>query len=102
MRARGAACMARSKKYTCQSESGRNTVSLINVAAAAIVGSSAVTPTRNAVRRRLCPAARASAYAGNTALDAHAAFSQPMAVICAAVVLQASAGRMHSGYKIFW
>ena len=50
MRARGAASMARRKKYTCHSESGRKTVSLMKVEAADIVGSTAVTPTRNTVR----------------------------------------------------
>ena len=42
--------MARRKKYTCHSESGRKTVSLMKVEAADIVGSTAVTPTRNTVR----------------------------------------------------
>ena len=69
----------------------------MKVAQAAMVGSSAVTPTRKAVRRRLWPVARARAQAGNTALEAQAALSQPTAVIWAAVVLKARAGRMHSG-----
>ena len=67
-----------------------------------MVGSTAVMPTRNTVRRRVWPVARQRAYAGNTALDAQAALSQPMAVIWAAVVFSARAGRMHNGYRIFW
>ena len=46
----GAACMARSIKKICHRDSGRKTVSLMKVEAADIVGSTAVTPTRNTVR----------------------------------------------------
>ena len=69
----------------------------MKVAQADIVGSTAVTATRKAVRRRFWPVARAKAQAGKTALEAQAAFSQPMAVIWAAVVFKRSAGRMQRG-----
>ena len=38
----------------------------------------------------------------NGRIHIYTAFSQPMAVICAAVVFSSSAGRMQSGYRIFW
>ena len=61
MRARGPAAMARQRKYTCHRERGRNTVSLMKVAQADSVGSTAVMPTRKAVRRRDWPVARTRA-----------------------------------------